>query len=106
MDNVEMLLEFVYHHPHSYQLIPTRYRNALAMSLADTLILPNPDTLFPPNALDAIRLPDDFASANPKVTAWLAKLVNPDNPPQPNELWLTTGYSVAAKRLYLEVSFE
>ncbi|WP_235806648.1 hypothetical protein [Lacticaseibacillus nasuensis] len=103
---MEMLLDYCYTHPQSYTTETERYQNAVALILPDTLILPEPGSLFPPNALDALRLPQELIAKRPDIIAWLARLVNPEEPPVAQQLWLTTSHVLAKRALYIEVAFE
>ncbi|MFD1484891.1 hypothetical protein ACFQ5J_06585 [Lacticaseibacillus baoqingensis] len=106
MKIAQMLLTYLQTHPTAYHRIPREAQNVVAFRLPDTVIFPYQQQLFPNDRLEATRVDDDFIQQEPALIAWLANLIDPDEPPVPQSLWLTLSHVTQAHANFIEVSFE
>jgi hypothetical protein len=102
----QMLLTYLHTHPTAYHRIPRGEQNVVAFRLPETVIFPYQHQLFPDDRLDATRLDDDFIPTHPELVTWLAALLDPDEPPVPQSIWLTLSHVTAANANFIEISFE
>ncbi len=101
-----MLLTYLHTHPNVYQPVARGLQNVVAFRLPDTIIFPYQHQVFPDDRLEATRLDDDFIPNHPELISWLAQQIDPDEPPVPQELWITLCHITEAEQNFIEVSFE
>lgn len=106
MKTAQMILDYLHTHPTSYAKVARGLQNVVAFRLPDTIIFPYQHHLFPDERLEATRMEDGFIQAHPALVQWLAKQIDEDEPPVPNELWLTLSHVSKLGLNFVEVSFE
>ncbi|MFD1393919.1 hypothetical protein ACFQ3L_10110 [Lacticaseibacillus jixianensis] len=106
MDLATQVLTYIKDHPQQTTVIRRGYQNTISFRLKDTLIFPGLHEWFPENRLNAFKLADSFISHHRRLVRWLGEVIDPDDPPEPTELWLTFSHVTDANFLYVEVSFE
>lgn len=106
MNLATQVLTYIKTHPQQTTIIRRGYQNTISFRLKDTLIFPGLHEWFPENRLNAFPLAEDFIPHHRQLVHWLAKQIDPDEPPEPKALWLTLSHVTTAHFLYIEVSFE